>query len=352
MLLTVVAFFAVLVVLVLAHEIGHFVTARAFGVTVEEFGIGFPPRLFSIKRGKTRYSLNVVPIGGFVKLAGEEDPGIPGSLASKRPGVRIAVLAAGSVMNALLPLLLFAIAFMVPHNVATGQVVLDEVAAGSPAALAGMEAGDTILKVDGDLVRNNTDLHRAIQSNLGSEVAILVRHGSDVTEEIRVVPRWRPPEGEGAIGVVIRTLDPVVVRESFPFWRAIPMAFVECYDTFILFKNVIISMFIGTVPAVIAGPVGIAQITGEAARTGLSSLLEFTAFFSINLAIVNLFPIPALDGGRIVFVILEWLRRGKRVSPHIERIVHTAGFLLLICAMLLVTYQDILRIFTGGSLIP
>ena len=352
MLLTVLSFIAVLIVIVLAHECGHFFVARAFGVRVDEFGIGFPPRLFSIKRGGVRYSINALPIGGFVKLAGEEDPSVPGSLAGKKTGVRVLVLVAGSLMNALLPVLLFSIALMVPHNIVSGQVLVEGVPAGSPAALAGIQAGDTLLEIDGKTMHNNSDLQRSIQSHLGNEVTILVRHGDATTESVSVIPRWRPPEGEGAIGVVIRTVDPTLVRESYPFWRAIPMGVMECIETFLLFKNVIISMILGSVPVVLAGPVGIAQITGEAARAGLSPLLEFAAFFSINLAIINLFPIPALDGGRIVFVLLEWVRRGKRVPPRIEGMVHLTGFFLLIGMMILFTYQDIIRIITGESLIP
>ncbi len=352
MALTIIAFLAVLIVLVLAHEIGHFVTARAFGVRVDEFGLGFPPRLFSIKRGETRYSLNALPLGGFVKLAGEEDPDVPGSLAGKSHGVRILVLAAGSLMNALLPVVFFAVAFMIPHSVVSGQVMVQDVAAGSPAALGGIEAGDTILKADSRLVQNNVDLQRAIQSNLGNEMMVLVRHSDGTTESVELVPRWQPPEGEGAVGIVIETVNPAVTRQSYPFWRAIPMAVMELIDTFVLFKNIIISMIIGTVPVIVAGPIGVAQITGEAVRAGLSPLLEFAAFFSINLAIINIFPLPALDGGRIAFVILEWLRRGKRVPPRIEGIIHLTGFFLLIGAMLLITYQDVLRIITGESLIP
>ncbi len=352
MLLTILSFVAVLVVLVLAHEVGHFVTARAFGVRVDEFGLGFPPRLFSIKRGETRYSLNMVPLGGFVKMAGEEDPSVPGSLASKSPGVRILVLASGSLMNALLPVLLFTIAFMIPHHVVSGAVLVREVAAGSPAAMAGIRAGDAILEIDGRRVHNNVDLQRAIQSKLGSEVTILVRHRDATTESVEVVPRWQPPEGEGAVGVLIETANPILVRQSYPFWRAIPMAVTELIETFILFKNVIISMIIGSAPVVVAGPVGVAQIAGEVARAGLSPLLEFAAFFSINLAIINIFPMPALDGGRIAFVIVEWVRRGKRVSPRIEGMIHLAGFVLLIGAMVLITLQDIMRIVAGEGLLP
>ena len=352
MLITIVAFIAVLIVLVLVHEGGHFFTARATGVRVEEFGIGFPPRLFSIKHGATRYSINAVPLGGFVKLAGEEDPNVAGSLASKSTWVRVLVLASGSVMNALLPILLFSVAFMIPHTLVSGQVMVEEVAAESPAAQAGIEAGDTLLMINESPIGNIGDIQRNVQLKLGQEVDILVEHSDSTRETVQVTPRWRPPEGQGATGIVIRLSEPTTVRQSYPFWKAIPMGVNKCIETYILFKNIIISMIIGSAPMVVGGPVAIAQITGEAARAGISYLLEFAAFFSINLAIINIFPLPALDGGRIAFVLLEWVRRGKRVSPKLEGMVHLIGFFTLIAAMIAITYQDIVRIITGGSLIP
>jgi len=352
MLITILSFLGVLIVLILAHEMGHFFTAKAFKVRVEEFGIGFPPRLFSIKRGETRYSINATPLGGFVKMAGEEDPNVSGSLASKKTGVRVLVLAAGSLMNALLPILLFSIAFMVPHSVLIGQVVVKEVVPDSPAARAGIETDDVLLAINGKPVRNIGDVSRYIQLNLGKEIAILVEHDDATRENVQVIPRWRHPENEGATGIAVQTLNPTVIRQSYPFWKAIPMGVSECIETFVLFKNVIISMVIGTAPLILAGPVGIAQITGEVARAGLSPLLEFAAFFSINLAIINIFPLPALDGGRIVFVLLEWVRRGRRVPPKVEGMIHLIGFFMLIAAALAITYQDILRIISGESLIP
>jgi len=352
MLLTIVAFIGVIVVLILAHELGHFITAKASGVKVEEFGIGFPPRLLSVRRGETLYSLNAIPLGGFTKMAGEEDPKEPRSLASKSIGIRLLVLSAGSLMNALLPLLLFSIAFMIPHNVVIGQVFVEEVASNSPAAMAGIESGDMFLRIDGKPVRNVGDLYRYSQLNLGKEVTILVKHSDSATEDIQVIPRWKPPEGQGAIGIVVNTAYPTIVSQHYPFWRAIPLGASECIETFVLFKNGIISMIIGAIPVELAGPVGIAQITGEVAKAGISPLLEFAGFISINLAIINILPLPALDGGRIAFVLLEWVRRGKRVSPKTEGLVHFIGFAMLMALILLITYQDIIRIISGESLIP
>ena len=352
MLLTIVAFIGVIVVLIVAHELGHFITAKASGVKVEEFGIGFPPRLLSIRRGETRYSLNAIPLGGFVKMAGEEDPKVPRSLASKSIGTRLLVLSAGPLMNALLPLLLFSIAFMVPHDMVIGQVFVEEVAPNSPAAMAGIESGDTVLSVNDKPVHNIGDLHRNFYLNLGKEVTILVEHSDSTTEEVQVIPRWKPPEGQGATGIVVSMLNPTIVSHHEPFWKAIPMGASECIETFVLFKNAIIGMIIGATPVELAGPVGIAQLTGEVAKAGISPLLEFAGFISINLAIINILPLPALDGGRIVFVLLEWVRRGKRVSPKTEGLVHFIGFAMLMALILLITYQDIIRIISGESLIP
>ncbi|MBI2869786.1 MAG: RIP metalloprotease RseP [Chloroflexi bacterium] len=352
MLLTTGAFLLMLALLVIVHELGHFFTARAFGVKVEEFGVGFPPRLFSVKRGDTRYSLNAIPLGGFVKLAGEENPGVPGSLAGKPRRVRVLVLAAGALMNAILPVLLFTVAFVLPRDIVVSQVMIEKVAPDSPAAAAGIREGDVILQVAGEPIRNTGELSRAIELNRGKEITLVVRQSDSSVATVNVIPRWQPPPGQGAVGINIKAVNPEIVKESYPLWQAIPLGFEECVQTYVLFKNAIISMVIGTTPVALAGPVGIAEITGEAARAGISPLLEFAAFLSINLAIVNILPLPALDGGRIAFVVLEWLRRGRRVSPRVEGIVHLIGFAMLMALMLAITYQDIIRIARGESLIP
>jgi regulator of sigma E protease len=351
-LITILIFLGILAVLILAHELGHFATAKAFGVKVEEFGLGFPPRLIGIRKGETLYSLNAIPLGGFTKMAGEEDPKVERSLASKSAGTRIIVLSAGSIMNALLPILLFSIAFMVPHDVITGEVLVEEVAPNSPAEAAGIEVGDIVLSVNNEPVYNISDLHRIIHRNLGNEITMIIRHSDSTTEEVQIIPRWNPPEEEGATGVVVSTLNPTVVSQHYPFWEAIPKGVSECIETFVLFKNEIIRIFIGASTFQVAGPVGIAQMTGEVAKAGISPVLEFAGFISINLALINIFPLPALDGGRIVFVLVEWIRRGKRVSPKTEGLVHAIGFALLMAAILAITFQDIARIISGESLIP
>jgi len=339
-------------VIILIHELGHFIAARATGVRVEEFGLGYPPKLFGIKRGETVYSLNAIPFGGFTKLTGEEDPSSPRSLASKSIGIRLLILSAGSLMNILLPFFLLTAAFMIPHNVVMSEVIIQKVSAESPAAMAGIEPGDAVLSINDKPVNNISDLQRYIQLNLGRETTVLVERSSSDTREVQLIPRWEPPEGQGATGITVSMLNPTIIRQHYPFWEAVPLGVTEFGETFVLYKNGIISLISGAAPAVVAGPVGIAQITGEVARAGISPLLEFVALISLILGVLNLFPIPALDGGRIVFVMLEWIRRGKRISPKAEGLVHTVGFVLLMGAMILVTYQDILRIISGESLIP
>jgi len=351
LLITLIAGIITLSVIVLVHELGHFIFAKMTGVWVEEFGIGFPPRIWGKKIGETIYSNNWIPFGGFNKLSGEVDPNAPRALAAKGYGVRLLVLGGGILLNLILPFLLLSVAYMVPHDVYQGQIRIEEVSPDSPAAMAGIEAGDTILAVNGETLNNNAELSRAIQINLGSNIDILLRHHDGTEETVSAVPRWQPPEGQGSLGVMTQTLEGQVISESLPPWEAIPVGASSLWDTLILYKNGIIGMINGTVPFVPAGPDGIVQITGEVAQTGISPLLELAAFISIAVAITQLIPFPALDGGRILFVFIEWIRRGKRVSPKIEGIIHSIGFIILRGLMGLITYQDLSRWIPGGSLL-
>ncbi len=351
-LISLISFLVLIAVLVLAHEFGHFITAKASGIKVEEFGIGFPPRLLSFRKGETIYSINAIPLGGFTKMLGEEDPSAPRSLASKSAGTRLLVLGAGSFMNLILPLLLFSIAFMVPHSAVIGHVTVEDIAPDSPAAKAGIQVGDTILSLGNHTINNTGDLQRYIQLDLGHEITLHILHVNGTEEDIHVVPRWQPPAGQGAVGILTKMQDAQVITESYPFWKAIPAGTVSCVETFVLFKNSIISMVIGTAPVQVAGPVGIAQFAGEAAAAGFSPLLEFAAFLSINLAIMNILPLPALDGGRMAFVLIEKARGGKRISPKTEGLVHFIGFMMFLAFVIAVTYQDILRILSGQSIGP
>jgi regulator of sigma E protease len=351
LILTIVVGIVVLSVLIIVHELGHFLAAKATGVPVEEFGIGFPPRAYGKKWRGTIYSINWIPFGGFNKIAGEVDPKVPKGLASRGYGVRLLVLSGGVIMSLLLPFVLLAVAYMIPHDIVEGRVVVEEVAPNSPAEMAGIEAGDTIIGADDKEVKNGGDISRYIQLNLGKEISLTVEHADATTETVTLTPRWRPPEGEGAIGIAYTTEDAVTVSESYPPWEAIPIGARSCIEALVLYRNGIAGMIMGTIPFTPAGPVGIVQITGEVAHSGISPVLELTAFISIAIAITQLIPFPALDGGRMLFVIIEWIRRGKRVSARTEGIVHSIGFVILLGLLVLITYQDIIRWISGGSLL-
>ena len=353
MLITLASFFLILIIIILVHELGHFFTAKLFKVRVEEFGIFMPPRIISFKKGETVYSLNAIPLGGFNKLAGEEDPKVPGGLSGKSIPVRLLVLGAGSLMNIILPLILLSIAYMIPHlesvdNIMTdnGEVYVLEVVANSPAANAGITANAIILNVGGELILNVGDYERIVKANLGQEITITIKHPDSSTVEVKLTPQADAPATQGATGVTITT----VVRKDYPFWEAIPHGVTSYWDMIVLFKDGIVGMIKGTVPVNVTGPVGIAQMTGEVVRTGIANLLRFAAAISLNLGILNIFPIPAMDGGRIVFVLLEWVRRGKRISPKTEGMVHTIGFILLMIVFLIISYNDTVRLISGRSL--
>lgn len=352
MALTIIIGILTLSVLVIAHELGHFLTAKWSGVKVEEFGLGMPPKIYGIQRGETVYSINAIPFGGFCKMLGEEDPQYPRSLASKSHATRILILSAGCIINILLPVILFSVSYMVPHNILIEEIQIQEVADNSPAQMAGIETGDVILEIDNKTVNNRAEVGYFLQMKLGTSTSVLLQK-PDLSEKlVAVTPRWKPPEGEGATGIVIAGLDSHLERESLPFWKAIPKSVVHCWEIMVILKNEIASWFVrGQLPEGVAGPVGVVQITGEIARAGLSPYLEIAALISLSLGIFNLFPLPALDGGRLVFVGLEWVRRGKRISPKIEGMVHFVGFIMLIMVLILVTYQDIVRIISGESLI-
>jgi regulator of sigma E protease len=352
MLITIVAFLIMLSILVLAHELGHFVTAKLSGIKVEEFGMGFPPRIFGFRRGETVYSLNAIPFGGFTKMLGEEDPTFPGSLASKSHATRFLVLSAGSIMNILLPVLLFSVSLMIPHDVRLEKVQIKEVSQDSPAQQAGIEAGDIVLEIDNRPVKNRSDVSYLVQLKLGSKANMMLQKADGSQKEITVTPRWNPPPGQGAIGIMITGTDSTSLHESYPFWEAIPSGARKCWEVLILFRNEIIGWFTkGTSPQ-LTGPIGIAQLTGEVAKSGISSLLEFASLISISLGVFNLFPFPGLDGGRIVFVALEWIRRGKRISPKKEGFIHLVGFVMLLMLIFVITYFDVLHIIQGKSILP
>ena len=344
---TILAFVVIFSIVVFVHELGHFVVAKLAGVRVDEFGFGYPPRLFRLfKRGDTEYTLNAIPIGGFVKVAGDDKPDDPRSMARRSPWVRLAFLLAGPAMNLALAALLFAVTFMM--GVPAPGVGILEVEAGSPAAQAGLRVGDIIVGVDGQRVVMPSDLQALIEERLGREVALTVRRGGQELAQPLRVPRAQHAPDQGAMGVRIGVPEE---RVSYPLFSALGLGLQQALVSVVAIIGGLIAMVRGAVPADLAGPIGIAQMTGQVARSGLTQLVEWTAFLSVNLFIINLLPIPALDGGRLVFVGLELLRGGRRVDPQKEGLVHFVGIVLLLTLFLVVSYFDVQRLVRGISVL-
>ncbi len=349
--------------LIFIHEMGHFLVARAYGIQVNEFGFGFPPRLFGIRRGETIYSINLIPLGGFVKMVGEEDPSHPRSLAGKPLFVRFMVISAGPFMNLLVPIVIFSILFaVIAPRIIEGTVQIVEVVRGSPAAEAGLRPGDAIISIDGEQVTTFPQLRDRIQQNAGQEMEWQVVRDWDAdagllpepaaASTIHVVPRVDPPPGQGRTGISITTVGTAVTGPKPPIWKAIPLGVQHLWDLLGLMWEEISGWVRGTTSPQVSGPIGIAQVTSEVSRFGAIPLINLAAVISINLAIVNFLPIPALDGGRLLFLAIEWVRRGKRISPQKEGLVHLVGFAILIGLILSISYFDVVRLIRGETLLP
>ena len=355
-----VLFLVILLGLVMAHEAAHFFTAKAFGILVHEFAFGFPPRIWGRRIGETLYSINWLPVGGFVRLEGEEAGDGPRSFASQAAWKRLIVLAAGAVANLLLPIVLFAFALAIPHQIPEGRAVVTAVVAGSPAEAAGLQAGDVIVAVAGRDAANIVETSRFVRLHQGQTFDLEVRRAGDLLH-LDVYGRWAPPAGEGPTGISIAPVAvaadgrPYTTTEAQPPWEALPNAARMTWDTMILARNEVVGWFKGSGGPQFAGPVGIAQTTGEVARSSettvgaISPLLELAALLSINLGIMNLLPLPMLDGGRIFFLFIEVLRGGRRIAPEREAIVHMIGFAAFIVLAIVITFADVSRIVGGGG---
>ncbi|OGD33213.1 RIP metalloprotease RseP [Candidatus Azambacteria bacterium RIFCSPHIGHO2_02_FULL_45_18] len=353
--MTIIIFIIVLAILILVHEFGHFIIAKRAGLVVEEFGFGFPPRIFSFKKGDTIYSINLLPLGGFVKILGED--GKEGqsskSFASKKPGVKSLITVAGPLMNFLLATALLTIGYNIGLPTAIDEtnaaqardigIQIIAISPSSPAEKAGLILGDQIVKFDAMELKEISSLQEYIKKEADKIIRLTVNRSGEL-KELDVLARKEPPKGEGAMGVVLAKVGTVSYPWYESIWRGIKSAFVVTWEIIRglagLLKNL---LFAGKIPKEISGPVGIAVLTRQATDLGTIYLLQLIAIISLNLAVLNLMPFPALDGGRIVFFGIEKLK-GSRVSPKIENAVNAAGFVLLIALVLLITYRDILRL--------
>lgn len=323
-----------LAILIIVHELGHFLSARALGVEVEEFGIGFPPRLVKLfKAGGTIFSINWIPLGGFVRLKGENDPSVPGGLAAASPWVRLGVLFAGPLMNLAVGVLL-AIVFIY----SLGEPVLDRVqvqgvAPGSPAEQAGLLAGDEILRVNGQEIDTVEQLHEIIYANLGQTVQITYLRGEQVGE-VSLVPRNPPPE-EGAIGISMG-----YVVQPTTWAKAIPGGLRLAADYGRSVLTLPFRILRGEISPEEGRPVGYKGMFDIYQQ--IRNPIWFFMVISMSLGIFNLLPIPALDGGRILFALPEIVLH-RRVPAQYENIIHLVGFTLLILLLLYVNLQDFLN---------
>jgi regulator of sigma E protease len=337
----IVVFVVVLGGLILGHELGHFLAARSLGVEVDEFGIGFPPRLATLFTwGRTRFTFNLIPLGGFVRPAGEDDPLVAGGLAAARKLVRASVLLAGPIANVFLAFVAFSAAFKFAAP-DPNRVLVTGVVVGSPAEAAGLVQGDIITSVEGESVLGFESLQSAVAARLGQQISIGVdRQGQSLTVEL--TPRASPPAGEGPIGI---TLGYPTRQVSWPEaigigWQSTTMQFSEL----IHLPGNLLSGQIAPQEARVSGLKGMYDMFTWAGEVDRSSqrpflTLNLIGVISAGLAVANLLPFPALDGGRLMFVAIEALI-GRRVSPRYEGLAHAIGFAILLALMVYVNFQD------------
>jgi len=347
-------FVFILGLLIFVHEFGHFLAAKKMGCKVEEFALGFPPRIFGKKIGETLYSFNAIPIGGFVKIWGEEgaktkeEQKDPRLFTNKKIWQRFVVIFSGVLMNFILAIVLISlIAYMGMPTVLSGQKIKGEIrdekiqiagiSANSPAQAAGLEVGDTILNFT-----QISDLQEYIEKNRGKIIVLrITRTGEEL--DVSLVPRREAPEGEGPLGVALVKTGIV----KYPWYRvpwiglktAVNLSLQTIYLFSILLRDLVTK---GVLTFELTGPVGIAVLTKTATKMGFLYVLHLIIFLTIQLAIINALPFPALDGGRILFLIFEKIRK-KRISQKVENFIHNLGFVVLIFLMIAVTLNDIYR---------
>jgi len=429
----IILFIIALFFIISLHELGHFITAKRLGVEIEEFGFGFPPRLFSIKRGETVYSLNAIPIGAFVRSVGEDDPTVPRSLASKGPWSRLAVYAAGPLANVLLAFILLSTFLALPVNVVAGNgVMVHSVMENSAAEEAGVEAGDVILEIDGVSIHKWGDMQNIINSSKEGQELTFRLQKDNSSYQAKLKPQYDPDLDRRLIGVLLGWNIVNNVLESSPADKAgiisgdtilgingqavyskegmsdilnavekgqeiqltllrgeeaVMVSVVKEFDSAqqsmgaeLLWVNgthmekeripvgqaihagasYVIhmpAMLIASIPLIreapdkaLVGPIGAGQLTVEAVRAfGFSNIIFMAGIISLGIALFNFFPIPPLDGGGMLVAFIEVIRRGKRLSHRAVRLAQTIGTAALIALMIMVTFNDVLRLIEGGG---
>ncbi|MFH0873560.1 MAG: RIP metalloprotease RseP [Candidatus Komeilibacteria bacterium] len=361
MLVAVITFIIVLGLLVFVHELGHFMAARRFGIKVEEFGFGFPPRLWGYRRGETIYSLNWIPLGGFVKIHGEqgEDKTASDSFSSKVAWKRIVVLSAGVLMNFIFAWALYAVGFTVglPQTLSDEDaqqlklsqtpVIISQIMEPSPAATAGLKIGDQISAVETVTINSIAEAQEALGLRQDRPTILHIKRGT-TTLDITVRPEILATSDHPIIGVGLSRIGFVHYNVLEALWRGLQATVSMIIAIVVALAWLLKNLFTtGSVGADVAGPIGVAVMTNQVVNLGWAYVVTFAAALSINLGIINILPLPALDGGRIIFVLLEKIK-GNPVSEKVEGLIHNVGFGLLLLLMVVVTYHDIVRY--GGQI--
>lgn len=374
MITTIIIFFITLLILVLSHELGHFIAAKRFGVKVLEFGFGIPPRIIGKKIGETIYSFNWLPIGGFVRLFGEDETDKrvlqdPRSFASQAVSQRIAIVVAGVLMNLGLAVILFWIVLfaqgfkekvplLVDYNfVGVNQteetaIFVGEVAENSPAKTAGVKVRDRIVAFNDTQLQDADELVDRTKKHAGEKVSLTLADEEDQRRTVEVVPRTQPPKGEGALGVSLGTVT-FANLDYRSLDQKLFSGFSRSYNftaySFKILGNLIATSFktrdLKPVSESVAGPVGITKMTGMIleSKSPFIPYLNFVGLLSLNLGILNILPFPALDGGRFFFLLIEAIFR-KKVKAEVEKLIHTVGMALLIALILAITFSDIRKL--------
>lgn len=363
--MNIIIFIIILLILVVSHEFGHFIVAKKAGIRVDEFAFGFKPRLWSIKKGETTYSINALPIGGYVSIFGEnpDEESINGkdkarSFVHKPKYIQALVLVAGVTMNFLVAWLLFSVGFMtgLPSsvsnapkgaNITNAELTVTNVLEGSPAEASGLQAGDRIKFLATDTksteVPSFESLRYFIRQHADEDITISFTRGGELMET-NLTPKQGLVDGEVGIGIGMDMIGRLKLPVHRALWQGLKLSSNIFIDTVIGFYTLISDAIQGQGSlSTVTGPVGIVGVVGDAASLGFVYLLSFTALISINLAVINLIPFPALDGGRLLFILIEKIK-GSPIKPKVANIVNMIGFGLLMLLMVVVTYKDIVKL--------
>ncbi|MES3005604.1 MAG: site-2 protease family protein [Patescibacteria group bacterium] len=357
---TTIIFLIVLTILVFIHELGHFLAARLFGIRVDEFAVGFPPRIWSRVVGKTRYAINLLPLGGYVRIFGEhpDDEVTSESIMSKPRWQQAVVLVAGVTFNIIFAWLLLSLALTIGSKTTTEgfpqssirdrSVVVDFVASDSPAAVAGMKPGDELVSVsNGTTTIATSSLTVVSVQNLiatSPKVGITYKENTE-TKSVEIVPLAGIVEGKQAIGISMSEIGTIRMNPFSALYYGAIQTYHLSVSVVVGLSHFIGNIFIGQADFKdVSGPVGIAGVVGEASRMGIAYLITITAIISVNLAAINLVPFPALDGGRLAVVAVEAVIR-RPLKPSIINAVNVVGFIFLLLLMVLVTFKDVVKLF-------